>query len=69
MRRPPYSLPPATNRTPPKSRATPSACSHIQRTVAWSVRYSRDGRGRDHGTACPARQPAKYRLRNQEKTA
>jgi len=69
MRRPPSHIPSATDRTPPKPRTTPSAGGRIQRTVARSVRRRRDGRGRGHGTASPARQPAEHRLRNQATTA
>lgn len=69
MRRPPSSIPPATDRTPPEPRATPSASGRVQRTVAWSVWCSRDGRGRGHCAACPVRQSTEYCLRNKEATA
>lgn len=69
MRRPPSPISPATDRTPPEPRTTPSASGHVQRTVAWSVWCSRDGRGRSHGAACPVRQPTEHCLRNQEATA
>jgi len=69
MRRPPSHIPPATDRTPPEPRATPSAGGRVQRTVARSVRRPRDGRGRDHSTASSVCQPAEHGLRDQATTA
>lgn len=69
MRRPHSHVPSATDRTPSEPRATPSAGGRVQRTVARSVRRRRDGCGRGHGTARPARQPVEHRLRDQTATA
>lgn len=69
MRRPPSHIPSATDRTPSEPRATPSVGGRVQRTVARSVRRRRNGRGRGHGTASPARQPTEHRLRDQAATA
>lgn len=69
MRRPPSPIPSTTDRAPPEPRATPSARGRFQRTVAWPVRRRRDGRDRGIDAARPTRQPAEYRLRDQEATA
>jgi len=69
MRRPPSHIPPATDRTPPKPRATPSAGGRVQRTVARSVQRRRDGCGRGHSTASPVGQPAEHRIRDKAATA
>lgn len=69
MRRPPSPLPSAPDRTSSEPRTTSSSGGRVQRTVTWSVRCRRYGRGRGLGTARSARQPAEHRLRDEEAAA
>lgn len=69
MRRPPSTLPSAPDRASPEPRTTSPAGGRVQRTVTRSVRCRPYGCGCGLSTARPARQPAEYRLRDEETAA